>query len=44
MFRISHPPLYSYKVKSDKLLAVIQEIKHLRKKEIIIVFWNMDIA
>ena len=33
LFLIRHPPLYSYIFKFSKVLAVIQEIKHLRKKE-----------
>jgi hypothetical protein len=35
---ITHPPLHSYIFKSRKVLAVIQETKDQRKKEIIIVF------
>jgi hypothetical protein len=40
---ITHPPLHSYIFKSRKVLAVIQETKDQRKKEIIIVFWDMGI-
>jgi hypothetical protein len=33
LFLIRHPRSYSYIVKSTKVLAMIQEIKHLRQKE-----------
>jgi hypothetical protein len=38
LFLIRNPPSYSYIVKSSKVLVVIQEIIHLRKREIIIVY------
>ena len=33
LFLITHPQSYSYIVKSSNVLAVIQEIKHIRRKE-----------